>query len=150
VRQRIVIAMKLLTLPRLLIIAILISLVCGGVWLDRQDTPMRNGDIVIDEAFLHRLQTDDKRTTHDPAIKGLLILEYRRATLLNDLRTGKVSVNTHRGHGDSVVVKVMESDEEGRVATRVMTFSRHHRKTWEWFSPKWWQEEILHRPYWNG
>jgi hypothetical protein len=150
-RTRGLCAMKIITSTRLLILMAILAIVGIGYWLDRHDVPFREGEVVIDEAFLQHLETDDYRTTHDPAIKYLL--RHQSATLRDDLRKGYIKILLRRFRSEEVTVRVTVRKpvgEEWQEYTSLLNYTRYRRKTWDWFSPSWWQEEVLHCPYWSS
>lgn len=140
--------MKPLTHPRFIILAMVIAIVGVGIWLDRRETSIRDGRVVIDEAFLHRLQTDDEASTRDPAIKILSAATFKGDILRDMLITGAVTVDLRRLDRDSVEVTLRESFNADSNMV-VAAYRRHRWSMWEWFSPASWKEPFRYRGYWR-
>jgi hypothetical protein len=140
--------MKVFTHPFLLLLVVVGVVVGGGVWLDRRDAPIREGRVVINEAFLHRLQTEDHARTRDPAIKVLSAATFQGDILRNMLITGAVTVDLRRLDRDSVEVTFTESFNAD-TTTMVVAYHRHRLSLREFFSPGFWEEPFLHQDYWQ-
>ena len=113
--------------------------------------------MVIDDAFLQRLRTEDPRTTRDPAIK-VLRSWYSHALTASaaDLRNGTMTLRIKSLDKDSVEVVVsgpknivVNGRDHRFFDTAAFRYTRHRRKDWRFFSADWWKNEVFHRPYWD-
>ena len=141
--------MKLVTRPRLIALAAVLVLVGLGVWLDRRETPIREGRVVIDEAFLHRLQTEDAATTRDPAIRALAAATFKGDILCNMLITGAVTVDLRRLDRETVEVTVAESYNAINTTMVVMSYRRHRVTLREFISLTFSTGAFVRREYWE-
>ncbi len=141
--------MKFITHPRFLALATVLAVAGAGVWLDRRETPIREGRIALDAAFLKRLGTEDLKTTRDPAIKAL-------STSLEDddmpesaLIASSITVDVHRLGRDLVEVTVEIVRPNGNMRSTKRTYS-HHRAGWrEVLSMAFWKDSFHEGEYWK-
>ncbi len=141
--------MNLLTRPRLITFGIVLAVAGLGVWLDRRESPIQEGRVVIDDAFLHRLRTDDGIRTRDPAIRALSAATFKGEILRNMLLTGAVTVDLRRLDREAVEVTVAESYNTINTTLMIMSFRRHRVTFREFISPASWTGAFLRREYWE-
>src|SRR4051812_45006970 len=118
--------MKLLTRPLLILLAAAIAIIGSAIWLRGWETPIRVGDVVIDNAFVDRLKAEGAASTRDPAIRALLDNTYGGPVPVEKLQNGQFTITIHQPKPGMVDVTITEHFENGS-SSSTSQYARHKR-----------------------